>query len=128
MSTLLIGMLDTSTGMSSTARLLLSGASPSVTLTTGINQSVGGLSFDSGATFQASGTWGASGKTHNDSRFIGSGTLIVSPIALIVTAVSNTKTYAGTTSAAATPALTSGTRSEERRVGKECRSRWSPYH
>ena len=23
---------------------------------------------------------------------------------------------------------TSGTRSEERRVGKECRSRWSPYH
>ena len=21
-----------------------------------------------------------------------------------------------------------GTRSEERRVGKECRSRWSPYH
>ena len=24
--------------------------------------------------------------------------------------------------------LASGTRSEERRVGKECRSRWSPYH
>ena len=24
--------------------------------------------------------------------------------------------------------LTGGTRSEERRVGKECRSRWSPYH
>ena len=23
---------------------------------------------------------------------------------------------------------TSKTRSEERRVGKECRSRWSPYH
>ena len=23
---------------------------------------------------------------------------------------------------------TSGDRSEERRVGKECRSRWSPYH
>src|SRR2546430_2817521 len=23
---------------------------------------------------------------------------------------------------------TDGTRSEERRVGKECRSRWSPYH
>ena len=23
---------------------------------------------------------------------------------------------------------TSGFRSEERRVGKECRSRWSPYH
>src|SRR5256885_11738718 len=25
-------------------------------------------------------------------------------------------------------ALLSGGRSEERRVGKECRSRWSPYH
>ena len=24
--------------------------------------------------------------------------------------------------------LTDGLRSEERRVGKECRSRWSPYH
>src|SRR2546428_12790864 len=24
--------------------------------------------------------------------------------------------------------LASGERSEERRVGKECRSRWSPYH
>ena len=24
--------------------------------------------------------------------------------------------------------LTGTTRSEERRVGKECRSRWSPYH
>src|SRR3712207_7329255 len=24
--------------------------------------------------------------------------------------------------------LAHGTRSEERRVGKECRSRWSPYH
>ena len=24
--------------------------------------------------------------------------------------------------------LIDGTRSEERRVGKECRSRWSPYH
>ena len=25
-------------------------------------------------------------------------------------------------------AVRSGIRSEERRVGKECRSRWSPYH
>ena len=24
--------------------------------------------------------------------------------------------------------VVTGTRSEERRVGKECRSRWSPYH
>src|SRR6266478_4348078 len=27
-----------------------------------------------------------------------------------------------------TDAVDSGKRSEERRVGKECRSRWSPYH
>ena len=26
------------------------------------------------------------------------------------------------------PSATSTGRSEERRVGKECRSRWSPYH
>src|SRR3712207_7514268 len=26
------------------------------------------------------------------------------------------------------PTLAQATRSEERRVGKECRSRWSPYH
>jgi len=29
---------------------------------------------------------------------------------------------------AALPELLRGARSEERRVGKECRSRWSPYH
>ena len=28
----------------------------------------------------------------------------------------------------AAPQPSAGTRSEERRVGKECRSRWSPYH
>ena len=26
------------------------------------------------------------------------------------------------------PEIMEGSRSEERRVGKECRSRWSPYH
>src|SRR5438445_13251030 len=31
-------------------------------------------------------------------------------------------------SPAATPSAPAGVRSEERRVGKECRSRWSPYH
>ena len=29
---------------------------------------------------------------------------------------------------AANPGITVKHRSEERRVGKECRSRWSPYH
>ena len=28
----------------------------------------------------------------------------------------------------ATDTIARGLRSEERRVGKECRSRWSPYH
>src|SRR3712207_5806651 len=32
------------------------------------------------------------------------------------------------TSVSITTALNSAVRSEERRVGKECRSRWSPYH
>ena len=31
-------------------------------------------------------------------------------------------------SEAANPHRMLGARSEERRVGKECRSRWSPYH
>src|SRR3712207_7484069 len=30
--------------------------------------------------------------------------------------------------AGAEPGMSRTTRSEERRVGKECRSRWSPYH
>ena len=34
--------------------------------------------------------------------------------------------YQGTTSTGTIKEVT--TRSEERRVGKECRSRWSPYH
>ena len=36
-------------------------------------------------------------------------------------------TYASISSAV-TPGLRTLSRSEERRVGKECRSRWSPYH
>ena len=40
--------------------------------------------------------------------------------------------YEGLTPEAITSAIEAGTmvllRSEERRVGKECRSRWSPYH
>src|SRR3712207_4357571 len=34
----------------------------------------------------------------------------------------------GGTFVSETPPLSQGGRSEERRVGKECRSRWSPYH
>ena len=36
--------------------------------------------------------------------------------------------FHGCTSLAQAPELPATTRSEERRVGKECRSRWSPYH
>src|SRR5260221_14578048 len=35
---------------------------------------------------------------------------------------------AGTYEIQATPSRVAFVRSEERRVGKECRSRWSPYH
>ena len=36
--------------------------------------------------------------------------------------------YTAKTAAVLAPLGVSVTRSEERRVGKECRSRWSPYH
>ena len=39
-----------------------------------------------------------------------------------------TATYEGPAKLRQTLASISGNRSEERRVGKECRSRWSPYH
>ena len=38
------------------------------------------------------------------------------------------ETTAGTEETAEVSTQTEPTRSEERRVGKECRSRWSPYH
>jgi len=41
--------------------------------------------------------------------------------------VKATKAPEGATTGATAGGLTGG-RSEERRVGKECRSRWSPYH
>ena len=37
-------------------------------------------------------------------------------------------TYNGRAEKDDTLRLTRAVRSEERRVGKECRSRWSPYH
>ena len=36
--------------------------------------------------------------------------------------------FVGSSALAAVGACAALTRSEERRVGKECRSRWSPYH
>src|SRR5258707_10919746 len=36
--------------------------------------------------------------------------------------------FTWTSASIASPAGITGKRSEERRVGKECRSRWSPYH
>ena len=36
--------------------------------------------------------------------------------------------YQGTLNGKEVVVVRSGIRSEERRVGKECRSRWSPYH
>ena len=36
--------------------------------------------------------------------------------------------HTGITGGTRIPGQNSGERSEERRVGKECRSRWSPYH
>ena len=45
----------------------------------------------------------------------------------VATAASSVRTFEPTTSRSNLPD-SDLTRSEERRVGKECRSRWSPYH
>src|SRR5215216_7308005 len=53
------------------------------------------------------------------------------PISLLWRAASagrRTRRRAATWSPATTRTSRRWTRSEERRVGKECRSRWSPYH
>src|ERR1039457_5861436 len=48
---------------------------------------------------------------------------------VVETGAAETLAQAMAQPAAAPPAAgPAGTRSEERRVGKECRSRWSPYH
>ena len=53
---------------------------------------------------------------------VGPGHEVITP-ALTFCATVNAIIHAG-----ATPVLADVDRSEERRVGKECRSRWSPYH
>ena len=46
----------------------------------------------------------------------------------MINALMNRKSYARTSSQPGKTQTINYYRSEERRVGKECRSRWSPYH
>ena len=52
----------------------------------------------------------------------------VRPRATAVSTAGVRASAAATCDAEKVPLKLSGARSEERRVGKECRSRWSPYH
>ena len=54
--------------------------------------------------------------------------LILSSVILTVVILMQESRQAGLSGAIAGGADTFFGRSEERRVGKECRSRWSPYH
>ena len=56
----------------------------------------------------------------------GNGQTVIEQLAAYAMAESFEKLPAAAVSAARLAIL--DTRSEERRVGKECRSRWSPYH
>ena len=56
--------------------------------------------------------------------FLVAGAIGVFNINLFIKALIGSKSY----QAVETNPLSRGVRSEERRVGKECRSRWSPYH
>src|SRR5256885_6364266 len=50
------------------------------------------------------------------------------PVASTPVCTPGTGTYYNTQSVSCTNPSSAPVRSEERRVGKECRSRWSPYH
>ena len=50
--------------------------------------------------------------------------MVASPVTFLI----NCKNISFSSLAIANGPPVSGSRSEERRVGKECRSRWSPYH
>ena len=57
------------------------------------------------------------------------GVMVTGASALLIASVVLTFMYLGERSAGNTAEmLFRADRSEERRVGKECRSRWSPYH
>ena len=89
--------------INSMASLVLSGASPMVSLNyTGVN-AIGALSFDGGSTFAATGTWGSatSGAAHTDSRLVGTGLLNVTG----VTGPTVTNTLARVMNAAYAPGL-----------------------
>src|SRR3712207_9243376 len=64
--------------------------------------------------------------TRRSRRFVVKSLLAAFPAALIACSSPPSAAPAKTESKPATDAKP--TRSEERRVGKECRSRWSPYH
>src|SRR5260221_5630018 len=66
---------------------------------------------------------GTSGEV-GDARFLGTAPISVSEISIKSTEVN----VAGKPDGAIPGPAGSAKRSEERRVGKECRSRWSPYH
>src|SRR3712207_9596200 len=59
-------------------------------------------------------------------------TIVICLVVLVLVAVMLQRTRIGKAMRAVADnrdlAASSGIRSEERRVGKECRSRWSPYH
>src|ERR1017187_2998257 len=61
-------------------------------------------------------------------HFVLFSTLRVKHFVLFSTASHPTQAELGWGTRAVVPVRNSATRSEKRRVGKECRSRWSPYH
>ena len=69
----------------------------------------------------------------NKINFKGSVMLNPTPVVLVTSINKEGKTNVFTIGWVSTvctkpPVIAVGIRSEERRVGKECRSRWSPYH
>jgi hypothetical protein len=101
--------LSNNTAIAASAGLLLNGSAVVTNSFTGTN-TIAALSFDGGATFQAVGTWGNSGATHNDAtRFQGAGRLKVvggTTTTIALTAGANPSTYGDSLTFTATVSAT----------------------
>ena len=109
--------------------LNLAGATPTITVNSGTATMNSVIAGSSGLTKAGGGTLVLNGiNTFTGEINLDLGTINAGSDAALGAASNNIFTGAGATVALSIAGGNVRIRSEERRVGKECRSRWSPYH